>query len=356
MSTSDSFTVKSRLRDYRVIFVDNYAEAIREHLATDYFLLIDQEVMRLYGSPLTKHLDADRVMLIDATEKNKTLEYCSEVIKSLIGKNVRKNSSLLALGGGILQDITAFVSMVIFRGIQWLFVPTTLLAQADSCIGSKVSINFEMYKNLLGGFNPPSKVLIDTSFLETLPVGEIKSGIGEILHFYLIAGSPLTAALMDEYEELLEAPGKMGRYIHESLSIKKRTIEVDELDTGVRNIFNYGHTFGHGIETLTNYAINHGQAVTLGMDMANFISWKLGLIDEKVYAAMKGFLEKNMPLFKITKGNIDRYLQILSKDKKNVGGDLVCILTRGPGSMHKQQIPLDNYLRQLLLEHAAASK
>lgn len=353
MSTSDGFTVKSRLRDYRVFFVDDYPEAIKKHLGLDDFLLIDQEIMRLYGSSLKKLLSADRVLVIEATEKNKTLEYCAEVIKSLIARNIRKNCSLIALGGGILQDITAFVSMVMFRGVQWLFVPTTLLAQADSCIGSKVSINFEMYKNLLGGFYPPSRVLIDTGFLETLPVGEIKSGIGEILHFYLIADSPLTAALMEQYEELLAAPRKLGRYIQESLSIKKKVIEIDELDTGQRNLFNYGHTFGHAIETLSAYAVNHGQAVTLGMDIANFFSLKLGFIDEKVYAAMRGILKKNLPPFEIAAGNIDRYLQILSKDKKNVGGDLVCILTRGPGAMHKERLPLDGHLRSMLLDYSA---
>lgn len=351
MSTSEVFTVKSRLRDYRVSFVDDYPEAIRKHLEKDDFLLVDQEIMRLYGSTLKNLLAADRVLSIEATEKHKTLEYCAGVIKSLQGRNIRKNCSLIALGGGILQDITAFVSMVMFRGIEWLFVPTTLLAQADSCIGSKVSINFEMYKNLLGGFYPPCHVLIDPGFLETLPAGEIKSGIGEILHYYLIADSPLTGELMDHYEELLQAPRKLGKFIQESLGIKKKMIEIDELDQGPRNIFNYGHTFGHAIETLSDYAINHGQAVTLGMDMANFLSLKLGFIEAPGYAAMRTVLQKNLPSFRLNEGNIDRYLQILSKDKKNVGGDLVCILTRGPGAMHKERLPLNGHLRRMLLEY-----
>lgn len=353
MLISETFTVKSRLRDYNVCFVDDYAEAIQKYLQKDDFLLIDQKIMLLYGSPLTRHLAADRILIIDTSEKNKTLDYCARVLNLLIEKNIRKNSSLIALGGGILQDITAFISMVIFRGIQWVFVPTTLLAQADSCIGSKVSINFDKFKNLLGGFYPPSHVLIATGFLKTLPIEEIKSGIGEILHFYLIAGSPLAADLMAQYEEFLQSPQKFRKYIYESLFIKKQTVEIDELDTGQRNLFNYGHTFGHAIETLSDYAINHGQAVTMGMDMANFISWKLGFSDEKVYISMNGILKKNMPFFEITEWNIDNYLKILSRDKKNIAKDLVCILTRGPGSMHRQQIPIDDRLRRMILDYSA---
>lgn len=161
-------------------------------------------------------------MVFVRTPPGRDLNDIAQVIKSHQGRNIRKNCSLIALGGGILQDITAFVSMVMFRGIEWLFVPTTLLAQADSCIGSKVSINFEMYKNLPGGFYPPCHVLIDPGFLETLPAGEIKSGIGEILHYYLIADSPLTGELMDHYEEHLQAPRKLGKFIQESLGIKKK--------------------------------------------------------------------------------------------------------------------------------------
>jgi len=170
-----------------------------------------------------------------------------------------------------------------------------------------------------------------------------------MLHFFLIDGNKrLAETLMADYNDLLSSPGDLKEYIIASLKIKKEIIEIDELDRGERNLFNYGHTFGHAIETVTGYAINHGQAVTMGMDIANYLSLKLGYIDKKAFDDMHKILDKNIPDFKLEEDHIDDYLKTLSRDKKNIGKELGCILTKGHGKMMRMQIPMDGKLKSII--------
>ena len=285
---------------------------------------------------------------IKANEANKTIDYCQNLIKRLVEENIRKNCVIVAVGGGIIQDIAAFTSSILFRGIDWIFYPTTLLAQADSCIGSKTSINLGGYKNLVGNFYPPVEINLDLAFLETLPVAEMKSGIGEILHFYLIAGSELLEELVSEYDELLTNPKLLKKHIMASLRIKKKVIQIDEFDKDERNLFNYGHTFGHAIESVTSYGIPHGQAVTMGMDIANFISMNLDYLKKEDFTYMHSVLVNNMPSFCLQDDMIGKYFNALSRDKKNEGNQLGCILSSGPGAMKKVFLPLDNKLKSII--------
>ena len=348
---SDKLVIRSRLKDYEVKFVNDFAETLRPQVSRDVFLVIDQRVMELYRGRVQHLLPENHVVIVEAIEFNKTVDYCQKLIRTLIENNIRRGSTLIAIGGGITQDITGFVSSILFRGINWIFYPTTLLAQADSCIGSKTSINLGEYKNLLGSFYPPSEVIIDVNFLETLLADDIKSGIGEILHFYLIAGNELAERLVDNYDELFAYPKLLKDYIPISLNIKKNVIEIDEFDENERKLFNYGHTFGHAIETVSGYRVNHGQAVTMGMDIANYISLNLGYLDKQTFESMHRILAENMPAFRLQKDKLADYFTALSKDKKNIGNNLGCILTSGPGSMRKTQIPLDDKLKRMILSY-----
>lgn len=345
---SENITIKSKLKEYKVVFVDDFMDTLGTKANDNSFIVIDQKVLQFYKDRINKMRDRCRIIPVRAIEQNKTLEYCRELIGVLISNNIRKNSTLIAVGGGIIQDITAFVSSIIFRGIDWKFYPTTLLAQADSCIGSKTSINYGKYKNLLGNFYPPKEIYIDLNFLNSLSAADIKSGIGEILHYFFIDGKQWPKIMMDEYESLLERPELLKKYILKSLSIKKKIIEKDEYDRTIRNIFNYGHTFGHAIEAISNFKISHGQAVTMGMDMANYISLRLGYLDNSTYEQMRNTLIKNMPAFKLQEKNIGAYMKALSKDKKNIGNNLGCILTSGPGSMKKVQIPMNDKMKSMI--------
>lgn len=345
---SESVSIKSRIRNYDVTFVDSFAETIINKQDENSFIIIDKPLIEIFEQDFKKISERYTIISIEGSESNKNLDYCQNTILSLIDKNIRRNNTVVAIGGGIIQDITAFISSVLFRGIEWVFFPTTLLAQADSCIGSKTSINLGEYKNLLGSFYPPSHVYIDISFLETLPVDEIKSGIGEILHYLFIDGNSLADKLRDSYDDVLSSPKLLIDYIEESLNIKKKVIEVDEFDKNVRNIFNYGHTFGHAIESVSVFEVNHGQAVTLGMDIANYISLNLGILSREDFDFMHEILTINMPSFHLREDMLDNYLGALAKDKKNIGKELVCILSAGPGAMRKMEIPLDDRLKKMV--------
>ncbi len=348
---SDNIRIKAAARDYEVIFINSISDTLRVKNHSKSFFIIDHNLIHILKKEAGNVFHKLSTLSIEATEQNKTLEYCQGIIKDLIKKNIKKDNILVAVGGGIIQDITAFISSILFRGIEWEFYPTTLLAQADSCVGSKTSINMDGIKNLLGTFNPPSAIYIDVGFLKSLPVQEIKSGIGEMLHFYLIEGSELAETMMREYEKLLESPKLLKKYIMASLQIKKNTVEKDEFDRNERNLFNYGHTFGHAIEFVSGYRINHGQAVTMGMDIANHISVKLGYMDKQTFESMHRILIKNLPEFRLKPNQATDFLQALAKDKKNVGNNLGCILARGPGLMKKVQIPFEKDLKLIILSY-----
>ena len=347
MLTSERLVIKSHLRDYTVDFLGEFTSALAQHGENSYFI-IDQQVLDLYRGQLHPFCPTQRLIAVEATEANKTMEYCQGLIARLVDLNIRRNSSLVALGGGVIQDITAFVASVLFRGLNWHFYPTTLLAQADSCVGSKSSLNLGPFKNLLGTFYPPVQIIIDVNLLRSLPVTEIKSGIGEILHFYLVDGSERADKLMERYEEVLSHPQELLGHVRASLEIKRKTVEIDEFDRKERNLFNYGHTFGHAIETISHYGVTHGQAVTIGMDLANYISLETGCLSQDSFQAMRRLLVKNMPPFKLANSRLQDYLTALSKDKKNVDCDLTCILTAGPGRMWKARLPLDDQLKRMI--------
>jgi 3-dehydroquinate synthase len=346
---SEKIDIKSKIRNYEVDIVDDFMSSLKLHDRENNFYLIDTKVRDIYKEKITQIFPSDNIFNIIAVEDNKNLDYCQYVIKELIKKEIRKNCTIVAIGGGITQDIAAFIGSILFRGISWEFYPTTLLAQADSCIGSKTSINLGAYKNLVGTFYPPARINIDTNFLNTLTIDDIKSGIGEMLHYYLIAGCAETVNLIGDYDKLTSDRSLFKKYILTSLAIKKGFIESDEFDTNERNILNYGHTFGHAIEAISGYKVNHGQAVTMGMDIANYISRVLDYMDKKTFDKMHQILYKNMPDFSVKKDDFDMYFKALAKDKKNLGKDLVCILSRKPGSMLKVRLPFNDALKNSIM-------
>ena len=314
--------------------------------------IVDNKVLNLFKDELEVLNKNCRLVTIDSSEKNKTIDYCQFVIRKLIELDVRKNDKLIAIGGGITQDIVAFISSVLFRGVDWIFFPTTLLAQCDSCIGSKSSINFDSYKNLLGTFKPPSNIYIYKGFLNTLTESEIRSGIGEMLHYFFAEGIELAEQITNKFTLLLKDRSKLDYFIENSLRIKKKIIEIDEFDESIRHIFNYGHTFGHALEAITNYTIPHGQAITLGMDLANFISLKKQLINSLQFEQLHNILIINIPIYQINNENIIPYLNALAKDKKNKDNKIGCILTKGPGILEKVFIDNDDWLKETILMYS----
>lgn len=354
----DDFKVKSKIvGTYSIKFIDDLSEQLLSLTETfNAIFIVDEKIFDLYNQYFDVIMPSTRIVIIESNEQNKTIDYCQEVIRELIKLKVRKEDRLVAVGGGITQDIAAFISSIIFRGLEWEFLPTTLLAQCDSCIGSKSSINFDSYKNLLGTFNPPSKIYIYKDFLNTLTESEIRSGIGEMLHYFFTEGIELADKITSQISELLNDRSKLDYFIKNSLRIKKKIIEIDEFDQSIRHIFNYGHTFGHALEAITHYAIPHGQAVTLGMDLANYISLQLGFIDSLQFDQLHRILIRNMPYFEFNNSNISNFVLALSKDKKNKDNKIGCILLIGLGKVEKQFIDNDDWLRQTILTYSDSYK
>ena len=300
--------------------------------------------------------ERQRVVYVVADETVKTAEQALVIIEKIVATGFRRNERLVAIGGGVVQDLTGFIASILYRGVEWAFYPTTLVAQADSCIGGKTSINMRGSKNLLGTFNPPRRITIDTGFLDTLPSREIRSGIGEMLHYFLFEGFEQAEAIAAAYDELLTNPRRLAPFVRASLEIKKQIVEVDEFDRGVRSLFNYGHTFGHALEVASEYAVSHGEAVTWGMDLANELSSRLGLLDLPTLERMRAVLTPNVPSYALPEERLPMYFAALSRDKKNTGSTLGCILTRGPGRMEKVQLPIDDQLRGTITDYISRAR
>jgi 3-dehydroquinate synthase len=255
---------------------------------------------------------------------------------------VKRGVDLVAIGGGIIQDITGFIASILYRGMDWVFYPTTLLAQADSCIGSKSSINIGSYKNQIGTFYPPHRVLIVSDVLKSLPWDEVRSGLGEVIKLQLIAGESGFEELMNDLEKVTpkDDGGVISKWVERSMAVKKPYIEEDEWDRGIRNILNYGHTFGHAYESATKYAIPHGIAVLLGILTATYLSVRLGLVPDSHYQDLKRSLSPWCHPYggALLKADIEAVFKAIRHDKKNTGDAVNCILTRGAGRMEKMKV------------------
>ncbi len=319
--------VHSLFHDYKVFFQSN--GAFVQHLTAleNAVFVVDQTVWEHYGNTLFAEIPRDRLILQEAKEEFKNLESVCELYRRIMAFAPRKNMTLVSIGGGIIQDITGFVASTLYRGIKWIFVPTTLLAQVDSCIGAKTSLNFSQYKNLIGSFYPPNEIYSYPGFLKTLKREDYFSGLGEMVKLHLMAGEATALKFLESLEKLKDRDeDALLKWIYSSLSIKKSFIEEDEFDTGRRNLLNYGHCFGRALESATNFAIPHGQAVVLGMIIANKVAVKKGVLtDDQERFIREKFL---LPACVVELQNVscEETVAAMQQDKKNVGKGLSLIM------------------------------
>ena len=335
---SDTLTIQSHKGPYDVLFGNDARSGLSALSAGDrpLHVIVDERVAALHGERLAPLLAGPSVLRLEATESNKSLEKFPAYVDHLVDKGIRRDHLLLAIGGGIIQDTTCFLAATMLRGVDWAFCPTTLLAQADSCIGSKSSINSAAAKNILGTFTPPRTIFLDVDFQATLDPRDVRSGVGEILKVHAIDGPDSFARIAGDYARLFTDPDMMLRYVRAALEIKKAYIEKDEFDQGPRNIFNYGHTFGHAIEAATEFAIPHGIAVTIGMDMANFVSARIGDGTDDHFTRLRPTLAANYAGYESHPVPFDRFLGAILKDKKNTGaGSVTMILPGADGRLAK---------------------
>lgn len=344
---TEDFTIRSYRHMYKVSFVSDFAKVLQVELRPGDRLIVDQNVWNLFPELAACVGDYSRIM-IDTGEDAKSYEALIPLLQKLINERFTKSNRLIAIGGGIVQDITAFTASILFRGVDWLFFPTNLLSQCDSCIGSKTSINFGSYKNQLGGFYPPKAIFIDLAFLNTLPTRELYSGFGEMLHYFLVSGDSEFQWVSERIDKALQDREVLQEMILRSLRIKKTMIERDEFDVGPRNVFNYGHSFGHALESATGYAVPHGIAVSYGMDMANIISARMGFISMSLRNRIRTVLEKILIKAPLEYINSASFISALAHDKKNEGMEIKVILTKGVGKMFKTTLVLNEEITKVV--------
>ena len=340
--------IKSSIRNYEVNFISHSKKILLNQITDDDFLIIDEFFLKKKKINDIIKIKFDNIISIKANENSKEFSNLKKIIEELLKKGIKKNSKIIGCGGGITQDITAFISSILFRGVEWIFLPTTLLAQGDSCIGSKSSINFGKFKNQLGTFYPPSKIFIDIHFLTTLSLDNIYSGLGEISHYLIIGGKKSFSILEKEIDK---KQINFFLLIIESLKIKKKIIEIDEYDTDKRNILNYGHTFGHAIESTSNYNISHGISVSIGIDISNFYSVKYGFLDNKIRLEIKSTLKKLWNKNDFKKINVNKMIIAIKNDKKSLKNSINLILCKNYGNIFKHNTKLDNKFNSIIHQY-----
>lgn len=342
----DDLIIQSHRGPYTVRFGRAFA-GLEAGVAAHEHVIIDARVAEIYSGILSMALAGRSVLRIEANEANKSLEQFPMYVTHLLNHGVRRGHVLVAVGGGVIQDIVSFIAATLLRGLPWRFYPTTLLAQADSCIGSKSSVNVGRYKNQLGTFTPPQDIVIATDVLDSLGEADIRSGLGEMIKAHIISGWSAIRALAKDYSRISRDKQVMADYIRRSLEIKKAKIEADEFDRNERLVMNYGHSFGHAIESATNYAVPHGIAVTIGMDMANYVSFRRGLIGREVYDEVHSLLATNYSGFDRIPIPSDGLFAALARDKKNTDSDISLILMRGPGQVFRDHPLSSGQLRSI---------
>ena len=289
-------------------------------------IIIDKNVPRKQVNIIREKLKIKNSILyfIKATETNKNQNTINKILEILLNKNFSRRDCLISIGGGITGDIGGYAASLFKRGLQFINIPTTLLAQVDSSIGGKTGINTKYGKNLIGSFYQPKLVVSDINFLKTLPDREIICGYGEILKHSLISKKKFFRFLNDNLDKILSLKSPLiEKTIYESCKIKKNIVEKDEREKDLRKFLNFGHTFGHAFEASLGFSkkLNHGEAVMLGMKTALNFSLKKKIISNKEHKIINKHME-NEKLYQdvneyFQKKHINKILSFMAQDKKN---------------------------------------
>ena len=270
------------------------------------------------------------VVTIPDGEGYKTLETVENILNECFEHKLDRKSLLIAFGGGVIGDMTGFTASLYQRGIDFIQIPTTLLSQVDASVGGKTGVNNKYGKNLIGAFYQPKAVYIDPTFLETLPPREFAAGVAEVVKMAVMFDKDffhyLEGADLNNVETIKEMIAK-------SVSLKAWVVNQDEKEAGIRAVLNYGHTFGHVVENETNYTTYlHGEAVAIGMVMANALAIELGLFTQEEADAVKAFLvSANLPTEYVIK-DVDDFYEHFFLDKKSAKGSIKFILPHGMGN------------------------
>lgn len=355
-------------RGYDIFIEEGCAEKIGVALAYLFFgrkgvVVTDTNVGRLYGSTVADTLAESafdvKLLTIGAGEENKTLGTVERLYHDMLSFGLDRTSFVVSLGGGLVGDVAGFAAATYMRGIRFVQVPTTLLAQVDASVGGKVGVNLPEGKNLVGAFHQPSLVLIDPKFLQTLPERELKSGFAEVIKYGVIRDPDFFSFLEGSYEDILSLkPPGVEKAIAISCEIKGHVVGADEREeSGLRAILNFGHTVAHSLEALTDYdTYRHGEAVSIGMACAADISSRLGYLSESDANRIVSLLKHaGLP---VTFSNLgaEQIVARMRFDKKAVGEKIRFVLARELGDAFlSDEVPLD-VVRRVLRERCQAGR
>ena len=319
--------------------LDGVAEGLKVLRFSDKAVVItNPHIKRLYGDLLISNLEAagftTAVLEVPDGEEYKSLDEAAKLYQQLSDFQAERMTPILALGGGVIGDLSGFVAATYLRGVPLVQLPTTLLAQVDSSVGGKTAVNHGHLKNNIGAFYQPKLVIADIATLDTLPKSEFTNGLAEVIKYGIIRDKELFYLLQNRLERITTLN---QRFIEEAIvrciSIKAEITEKDEKDLGLRNILNFGHTMGHAIEIAANYRIKHGRAVAMGMVAAAMISQKMGILATADLEKIKTvILAAGLPL-KFPRLDIEKIIEAMEHDKKKAGGKIRFILPKTIGEV-----------------------
>jgi 3-dehydroquinate synthase len=361
-STSSSVVaIDLRERSYQIVIgeslFDNPLTYAQLPAATHVLIVSNTTVAPLYAERLQRALQ-DRyknihTVILPDGEEFKTWQTLFLIFDALLQYGCDRKTILFALGGGVVGDMTGFAAASFMRGVPFVQVPTTLLAQVDSSVGGKTGINHPMGKNMIGAFYQPLEVICDLSTLSTLPQRELSAGMAEVIKYGPIADLKFMTWIEDNIDALMARnPAVLAHAVRRSCEIKAWVVGHDERESGLRAILNFGHTFGHAIEAGLGYGrLLHGEALGCGMVMAIHLSYRLGLVDLPFVQRLTKLIEKaGLPVVGpclSESDNAGRYLELMRVDKKAEAGEIKFVLIEGPAGAIVRNAP-DSMVREVV--------
>ncbi|NWF75059.1 MAG: 3-dehydroquinate synthase [Nitrospirae bacterium] len=357
----EKITVNLGERSYDIMIGNEILNGIGEqlksfNLSAKIAIISNSTVSSLYGEQVTDSIrkagfDLLTVIIPDG-EEHKNILTLQQIYSKLLRYKLDRKSALIALGGGVVGDITGFAASTYMRGIAYIQIPTTLLAQVDSSVGGKTGIDHELGKNMIGTFWQPSLVWIDIETLKTLPKRELTAGIAEVIKYGVIYDKELFDFLILNRERILNLDRDAIVYIiKRSCEIKAEVVSKDERESGFRAILNFGHTIGHAIETVTGYKrFLHGEAIAIGMALEARLAEMLNLINSKDASKIKSLIESyGLPFEKPTDIKPNSIFLSMQLDKKAIAGELKFILPQKIGSVLIQKNVPERSIREVLI-------
>lgn len=346
---------------YEIFIGENLFEEVAKFSNAPQFskkilIVTDENIFNIYGETLrkifTKYESNFEIEIIPAGETSKNLKNAEKLYTSAIESQLDRKSVIIAIGGGVVGDLAGFVAATYLRGVNFIQVPTTLLAQVDSSVGGKTAVNHKLGKNLIGAFYQPKSVFIDIATLKSLPTREIKAGLGEVVKYGVISDANFFSYLEKNIEGILSGNVEvLKQIVKRSCEIKSEVVSNDEKESGLRRILNFGHTIAHAIEEETAYQkYCHGEAVAIGMIGAALISQKSGYIDAAKVARLKNLIE-NFGMYTYCENcGVEGVYKALFRDKKTVGGKINWVLMKDFGDVEITDKVPEKIVREALNE------